>query len=140
MYFTESRSTVVTTGYIAQPSTWFTDGANLTPGLHKFWISFTDNCTETQDTAHWNLTVRDSVQSIVLADTTICYGTSANVSVSSTGGLGNYTYQWDNSLGTANNHSVSPQTTTTYSVTTSDGCSTYEPVETVTVTVLPAGK
>lgn len=52
-------------------------------------------------------------------DVNICAGSST--SLTATGGV---TYAWDNSLGTGNNFSISPSTTTTYTVTGTDagGC------------------
>jgi len=57
------------------------------------------------------------------SDTSICLGTSANIDVGATGGLGNYLYQWNNGAGNAGTATVSPTASTTYIVTVSDLCS-----------------
>lgn len=58
-----------------------------------------------------------------VADTSICLGSQANLSVSSTGGLFDYLYQWNPGAGTDSSAIVSPTTSTTYVVTVSDLCS-----------------
>src|SRR5699024_984363 len=66
-------------------------------------------------------------------DVTICDG--ASTTISATGGT---SYTWDNSLGAGATHSVSPTSTTIYTVTGTDanGCQNTDQV-TVTVNPLP---
>jgi PKD repeat protein len=82
----------------------------------------------------------DSVQVIVgqtpvlgtSGDASICEGESTNLTVS-----GANDYFWDNGLGTGDTHSVSPSSTTAYSVTGNiAGCTSSDAV-TVTVLTLP---
>jgi|GEM_PF-5587030 len=94
-----------------------------------------NNCTAT-DTAN----VFISLPPIVIAelDTAICQGESVTISATASGGAGGYTFSWDNGLGTGPTHVVSPDTTTTYSVTVTDeaGCTDQDEV-TVVVNALP---
>lgn len=68
------------------------------------------------------------------SDISICPGTPAFLSVGVTGGSAPYTYAWSNGLGSGASKSVSPLTTTTYSVTvtSASGCTN---VDQITVTV-----
>ncbi|NVO01748.1 MAG: PKD domain-containing protein, partial [Bacteroidetes bacterium] len=58
-------------------------------------------------------------------DTSVCNG-QANISVIATGGIGNYTYTWDNGIGNVDSTTVSPTINTTYNVTVSDVCGAIE--------------
>ena len=73
------------------------------------------------------------------ADRTICTGDATTLAASVTGGSGGVTYAWDRGLGTGANKTVSPLTTTTYTVTATDsrGCASTAQV-TVTVHDRPA--
>ncbi|MCB0400968.1 MAG: PKD domain-containing protein [Flavobacteriales bacterium] len=68
------------------------------------------------------------------ADTSICMGDAANISVSGTA----TTYSWDNGLGNGTNFAVTPAVNTTYHVTGTDGnnCSATDSVM-VTINPLP---
>lgn len=57
------------------------------------------------------------------ADTSICNGQSANISVSLTGGVSPFFYGWSSGAGSASSAVVSPTTSQTYVVTVSDLCS-----------------
>jgi gliding motility-associated-like protein len=73
-------------------------------------------------------------------DDSICPGGQANISALATAGSGNggpYTYTWDNGLGAGQNQSVSPTVTTTYIVTVSDGCTTPNATDSVTIYIKP---
>lgn len=94
-----------------------------------------NGCTDT-DTA----SVLINLPPIVVAtpDTSICLGETVSLTATASGGSGGYTYIWDNSLGTGPTHSVTPDTTITYSVTVTDlaGCTASDQV-TITVNPLP---
>lgn len=68
-------------------------------------------------------------------DIFICTGTSAMLTATGSGGLQPYTFDWSNGLGNGASKTVSPNSTTTYTVTITDvdGCSQADQV-TVTVT------
>ncbi|MEN9441392.1 MAG: hypothetical protein RLZ33_1469, partial [Bacteroidota bacterium] len=76
----------------------------------------TAGCTSTDDVT---VTITSGAPINAGPDVNICAGSST--SLTATGGV---TYAWDNSLGTGNNFSISPSTTTTYTVTGTDagGC------------------
>ena len=67
---------------------------------------------------------------------TICEGDSTLIFAIATGGTEPYSYEWDNGLGNASSHIVTPTATTTYNVTVTDanGCTN---TASVTVTVTP---
>lgn len=69
-------------------------------------------------------------------DANICPGESATITAVATGGDGNYTYTWDNAM-TGSTITVSPTTTTVYTVTVTDGCSTPAATDFATITVDP---
>jgi len=54
-------------------------------------------------------------------DTLVCLGENAGLSALASGGDGNYTFTWDNGLGNGSDQLVSPITSTTYTVTVTDG-------------------
>lgn len=75
------------------------------------------------------------------ADTSICFGTTAEISTKTLDGLPPFTYQWTDNFGNAyaentNQITVSPTRTTTYSVITLDS-NKCENIDEITVTVLP---
>jgi hypothetical protein len=78
------------------------------------------------------ITVNAIPSVLASADATICAGSSTNISAS-----GATSYSWSNGAGTAASATVSPSSTTTYSVTgTSNGCSSSDQVF-ITVNQLP---
>ena len=64
----------------------------------------------------------------------ICNGSTASLSATVTGGNGGLTYAWSNGLGSGQNKTVTPSTTTTYSVTVSSQSGCTDAAQ-VTVTV-----
>ncbi|GEM_PF-867828 len=58
---------------------------------------------------------------LTASNSNICVGETTNLSAVASGGDGNYTYSWDNSLPNGTTHSISPSATTTYNVTVTDG-------------------
>ena len=54
-------------------------------------------------------------------DVEICTGSGTTLSAAVSGGTSPYSYAWDNGLGNSASHSVSPSSTTTYSLTITDG-------------------
>ena len=70
-----------------------------------------------------------------LTKTAMCAGDNATLSASATGGDGNFTFTWDNSLADGNSHTINPSTTTTYNVTVTDGngCTATDQI-TITIT------
>ena len=76
---------------------------------------------------------------IALSDASICEGSSATISAIAQGGDGGpYSYVWDDSNGGTLNGSlqtVSPTSTTVYTVTADDGCETPSATAQITITV-----
>ncbi len=69
---------------------------------------------------------------------TICEGDQANISAVATGGAGTaVTYTWNQGVGQGANQTVSPNTTTTYTVLADDGCITDSASVIITVVPLP---
>ncbi len=68
-------------------------------------------------------------------DRIICPGQSAVLLASATGGKGPLTYQWSHNLGTGTMKTVSPSSTTTYSVTVTSALSSCTSVAQTTITV-----
>lgn len=81
------------------------------------------------------ITMYSAISASALSDQTICAGDNANLSASATGGDGSFTYTWDNSVGVNQTPTVSPITTTTYTVSVTDGCETPAATASVTITV-----
>jgi PKD repeat protein len=73
---------------------------------------------------------------ITSLDTSLCEGGSAIVSASISGGTPPYTYFW-NSLGNSSSHTVSPSTTTIYTVYASDSLNLISATKTITISVWP---
>ena len=67
---------------------------------------------------------------------TICVGNSANLTASASGGNNNYIYNWLPGNLTGNTISVSPNSTTVYTVTVTDGCTTSGAIDTGLVNVV----
>lgn len=90
-----------------------------------------------QSTGTANMTTPNPISITPGANSTICIGQSATLSATANGGSGGLTLIWDNGLPNGSPQTVSPLTTTTYSVYAEDanGCST-NPVQ-ITVTVNP---
>lgn len=90
-----------------------------------------------QSTGIANISTPNPISITPGANSTICIGQSATLSASANGGSGGLTLIWDNGLPNGSPQTVSPLTTTTYSVYAEDanGCST-NPVQ-ITVTVNP---
>ncbi|MFB6257576.1 MAG: T9SS type B sorting domain-containing protein, partial [Flavobacteriales bacterium] len=75
--------------------------------------------------------------SITSDDTTICRGGTAQIHATAGGGNGPpYIYNWTGGLSDTSYHEVSPNTTTSYELTTEDTNGCVSPVKTVTVNVL----
>ncbi len=126
-----------TGGVSSQMAESRTTQSSLQPGLHRFWIAMSDRCTETFDTAFFQIQVRDSLQVSTSSDTTICRGTSATISTNSTGGLSpNLTYFWGATKTTNSSNTVAPLRDTMYWVRISDNCSVFEPQSSVQIFVL----
>lgn len=135
-------STINITASGASTYTW-APGTNLsatTGTTVTFTPGTTTNYTVTgtaangcQNSDAFTVTVFASPVITASADDAICMGESTTISV-----IGGVSYTWNNGLGVGNSHLVSPNATTTYSVTGTDanGCFNSDNV-TITVNPLP---
>ncbi|HXB39718.1 MAG TPA: PKD domain-containing protein [Bacteroidia bacterium] len=73
---------------------------------------------------------------ITTGDAVICAGSNANLNAIASGGNGNYTYTWMPGNIHGNSINVTPQNTTVYTVTVSDGCTTTNATDTGLVTII----
>ena len=102
-------------------------------GYHNISYTFgSGNCIASIDTVFF--VGNELISSVSTSKDTICAGEIINISISSSGGTGNYQFNWDNGLSNSFNHLVSPNITTNYIVTVSDGCS-EETVDTIPIFV-----
>jgi len=105
------------------------------PVTTTYTVNVTDanNCTTTKKTVL--ITVFPALGVVASADVKICEGENAAIWAQASGGNGGpYAYSWSNNAGNAASVVVSPQLTTTYTVTASDNCGT--PVAQTSVTVI----
>ena len=84
------------------------------------------------------VSVNPDLSVLAFSDQTICYGDSVSISSLASGGNGGpYSYAWDQGLGQGQSHTVSPSSTTVYSIVASDGCESPAVSSQVTITVNP---
>lgn len=101
-----------------------------------YTVEVTDGCGLTlgEDVV---VTVQASVVQLTMSpDQLICPGDSAEISVTASQGLGNYTYYWQHSGETTPEVTVWPNQTTTYTVSVADDCQTYTVEGSTTVEVI----
>ena len=103
----------------------------FTPGVSGTYTITGEDANNCVNTTTVDVTVLPNAAIVASTDVSICPGTTTTISA--TGGV---LYNWDNGLGTGNNHTVSPAATTTYTVDGEDanGCLGSD---VVTVTVYP---
>ncbi|MCA0232239.1 MAG: hypothetical protein LCH91_17350 [Bacteroidetes bacterium] len=72
------------------------------------------------------------------ADQAICSGGSATITAAASGGTPNYSYSWSNGANNSTSQTVSPSSTTIYTVTVTDtkGCTATDDIK-ITVNALP---
>ena len=91
---------------------------NIPAGTYQIAISDINGC----DTVT-TITIGEPPQLTLSTsgNVTICNDQSTTISATATGGVGSYTFTWDNGLGIGSSFSVDPTTTTTYIVSVTDG-------------------
>jgi gliding motility-associated-like protein len=97
-------------------------------------VILTDNCTSDPDTGFATLFVRAPVNVSLNPDSTICRGQAMHLSAIVSGGDSSYSFQWDNG-DTVTQRTVTPDSTTTYLLVTSDNCGIKSDSSFVTVNV-----
>ncbi len=109
---------------------------NLSPGTYDVWARWGDNsCPIELAPVTINSVAGPTVT--VSPDDYICETEDVIISATASGGTSPYLYYWDNRLGNGTQHTVSPSSTTTYTVTVTDdfGCTDSD---IVTIIILPA--
>lgn len=104
-------------------------------GLYSVTLVDSYGCTTTMPV---NVSPPNPLVIVPSANTTICYGQSAQISAPVTGGTPGYIYTWvPNTLTGSGPHLVNPTTTTSYIVSATDvnGCPTM--LKTITIAVTP---
>ena len=95
---------------------------NLIPGTYSVTVSDGNQCT-----ARATASVVEPSRFLytITPNQGICHGSEASISVNATGGTTPYTYIWNDGLTAVSNRIVSPEETTSYTVTVTDanGCS-----------------
>ncbi len=103
---------------------------NLTPGTYTVVVTDAEYCS-----SEVIFTIEEPalLELSANANDLICPGEEVTLSAVATGGTGNYTYHWNQNLANAAAHTVSPASSTTYTVYATDenGCVT----ETIELTV-----
>jgi len=106
------------------------------PATTSYTITITDQCGEIQEaTIQYTITSPPLVLTMS-PDGLVCPGDPATVSVSATGGYGQYFYLWPHSGETTASVTVNPMSTTDYTVIVSDECQTFTVTGKVTVRVI----
>ncbi|NOQ73811.1 MAG: T9SS type B sorting domain-containing protein [Crocinitomix sp.] len=124
---------------------WFDGGSLLSSGpfvnvspyvTTTYTLVITDGCG-TVLTKEITVTVIASVLELEMSpDQLVCPGDTANIWVIATEGLGDYTYYWMHSGETTADVDVTPNYTTSYTVSVEDACHTYSVEGTTTVEVV----
>ncbi len=100
-------------------------------------VSDVNGCTASSQTLTVSVSPTISV-TLTALPTAICLGDNTVLTASATGGNGNYTYTWDNSIGVSGSQqTVNPSQTTTYIVTVTDNCNSPQGTDDITVIVNP---
>lgn len=101
-----------------------------------YMVVVTDQCG-TKDTAYVNYTILSPPLELSTSpNPIICPGESVDISVTPSGGFGNYYYSWPHSGETDSLVTVNPYFSTTYKVIVSDDCQTFTKIDSVRVIVI----
>ncbi len=107
-------------------------------GSTTYYVFATDSNGCTTPTLPITVNFHPPLEVQAFTDQTICVGDAVPISALASGGIGApYSYTWDNGLGNGQFFSVSPTTTTTYTVVAADNCETPNDSAQVTITVNP---
>ncbi|MGB0850313.1 MAG: M4 family metallopeptidase [Bacteroidia bacterium] len=107
------------------------------PGDYTYWVNYTDNCSVSNDTAFFNVTVLDSLQVDLGNDTSICDGSNFTLEAKTSGGkAGSLQYDWGTGYVSVSTLDISPTSVQTYYVSATDGCSTFEPTDSIEISLL----
>ena len=102
----------------------------------SYYVFATDSNGCVSDTGVITVNVNPKLTASISGPNHICMGESATLTLQVNGGVGPYTYLWDNNLGTqAGPFIVTPTTTTTYMVTVNDACNSAPAVNFIEINV-----
>lgn len=102
--------------------------SNLAPGIYTVIVTDTNGCTATGSI---EIEEKNNITVIATANPPlICQGEAITLGVIVNGGIPPYTYDWGAALGSGQQQIVTPESTTTYSVTVTDsnGCEATDEV------------
>jgi gliding motility-associated-like protein len=99
-------------------------------------VVVTDKCGETTTTQVTYTITSPPLLIQVSLGKTVCPGDSVLLSVSATGGYGQYYYDWIGTGKTSSSIWVNPMTTTTYVIAVSDECQTFDVRDEIVITVI----
>ncbi len=103
-----------------------------------YFVFATDSNGCTSDTGSITISMYDRLKAAISGNNSICIGDTTLLDLVIVGGLGPYTYIWDNGIGNQPvPFAVSPAVTTTYMVTVFDACNSTPSVASITITVHP---
>ncbi|MEI6765335.1 MAG: PKD domain-containing protein, partial [Bacteroidota bacterium] len=108
--------------YLWSNSTASATDSSLSAGSYTVTVTDTKNCSAISS---FTITQPDQLVVIASADDTVCNGTYATIGATAFGGNPGYVFNWDNGVGTGEQHSLQIFSTTTFivSVTDTNGCS-----------------
>lgn len=120
--------------YVWSSTTTNDTAVGLSAGMHSVTVTDANGCTMVRDSS---ITHPPAIQIQMSQNATICLNSSTGIFVTSNGGNGGYQYSWNNGLGNAAFHLVSPTITTTYTVTVTDTFACPPAIGSVKVSVKP---
>ena len=101
---------------------------------YNCYVTDVNGCTVLQTV---NVNVDPAITAVLNGSNTICAGQSTALSIAAGGGTPSYTYSWAPSGGTGSIATVSPTTTTTYTVYVTDAIGCTAVSNGITITVSP---
>ncbi len=105
----------------------------------RYWVKLTDSCSRLSDSALVTVSPESGVSLKEIPDTTLCYGQSIEIELSSqVCDSSAMVYSWNNGLGTGLNKTLSPLQTTDYQVVARDTVDGRTDTLHFRITVLPA--
>ena len=116
-----------------------TQTINVSPTSNQIYcVTATDQNGCVSNNECVTITVNPPLSVQAMGDQTICNGQSASISATGSGGDGGpYTYTWDQGIGAGQNHTVSPTSSTVYTVVLTDGCGTPGDTASINIIVSP---